>query len=78
MFGGFMGGASGIIGKIGNTFGGGAPVIQDQEVKNYTSALTYMNTFQGKNIIMTGATGAIGSKVAKKLLKAGARIVMLV
>lgn len=27
---------------------------------------------------MTGATGGIGSKVAKKLLKAGARVVMLV
>lgn len=30
-----------------------------------------MQSFQGKNVIMTGATGGIGSKVAKKLLKAG-------
>jgi NAD(P)-dependent dehydrogenase (short-subunit alcohol dehydrogenase family) len=30
-----------------------------------------MNTFMGKNVLMTGATGGIGSKVAKKLIKAG-------
>jgi len=30
-----------------------------------------MNYYAGKNVIMTGATGGIGSKVAKKLLKAG-------
>lgn len=30
-----------------------------------------MKHFEGKNVILTGATGGIGSKVAKKLLKAG-------
>jgi len=33
--------------------------------------LTYLKGYQGKNVIMTGGTGGIGSKVAKKLLKAG-------
>ncbi len=48
-------------------FGGGA----QKEEKNYTTCMTYMNSFQGKAVVMTGATGGIGSKVAKKLLKAG-------
>jgi short-subunit dehydrogenase len=30
-----------------------------------------MNSFRDKNVIMTGATGGIGAKVAKKLLKSG-------
>jgi len=30
-----------------------------------------MQTYVGKHVIITGGTGAIGSKVAKKLLKAG-------
>jgi len=33
-----------------------------------------MQTYHGKNVIITGGTGAIGSKVAKKLLKAGKNI----
>lgn len=36
------------------------------------------NTFKNKNIIITGATGAIGSEVLKKFLKYGAKIVGLV
>jgi len=30
-----------------------------------------MKSFEGKNVIMTGATGGIGSQVARKLLKNG-------
>jgi NAD(P)-dependent dehydrogenase (short-subunit alcohol dehydrogenase family) len=37
-----------------------------------------MSSFKDKNVVITGATGGIGSKVAKKLLKAGAKVVMLV
>jgi len=33
--------------------------------------LTYKKSYNGKNVIMTGGTGGIGSKVAKKLLKSG-------
>ena len=36
-----------------------------------------MKCFEGKSVIMTGATGGIGSKVAKKLLKAGMKSVKL-
>ena len=47
-----------------------------------------MKNFEGKSVVLTGGTGGIGSKVAKKLLKAGklirshlnagARVIMLV
>lgn len=40
--------------------------------------MTYMRFYSGKNVILTGATGGVGSKVAKKLIKAGARVIMLV
>lgn len=56
------------IGGLGN-FGFGSQA--EKEVKNYTTCMSHMKSFQGKSFIMTGATGGIGSKVAKKLLKAG-------
>lgn len=40
--------------------------------------MDHMKFYQGKNVIITGGTGAIGSKVVKKLLKAGAKVVLLV
>lgn len=46
--------------------------------KNYTTCLKYSKSFEGKNILVTGATGGIGAKVAKKLLKYGAKVVCLV
>ena len=33
--------------------------------------MTHLQTYQGKSCIMTGGTGGIGSKVLKRLLKAG-------
>ena len=59
------------VGGFGSAFTGFAGGQAEKEVKNYTTCLTHMKSFQGKNIIMTGATGGIGSKVCKKLLKAG-------
>ena len=43
-------------------------------INNYLRA----NTFKNKHIIITGATGAIGSEVLKKFLLCGAKIVGLV
>jgi FlaA1/EpsC-like NDP-sugar epimerase len=42
-----------------------------KEEKPYQTCLDHMKFYQGKNVIITGGTGAIGSKVVKKLLKAG-------
>jgi FlaA1/EpsC-like NDP-sugar epimerase len=39
--------------------------------KTFETSLTYMKSFEGKSVVLTGGTGGIGSKVAKKLLKAG-------
>ena len=36
-----------------------------------------MNDYAGKNIIVTGATGAVGSKICRKLKKAGARTIVM-
>ena len=33
----------------------------------------YMSKYMNKNVIVTGATGAIGAKVCRKLKKAGVR-----
>ena len=55
---------------MGGVFGGGF-LSGGKDAKNYSTCLTYMKSFEGKNVVMTGATGGIGSIVAKKLLKAG-------
>ena len=33
--------------------------------------MSHMESYRGKSVIMTGGTGGIGSKVLKRLLKAG-------
>ena len=52
------------------------PPKAGQPAKRPTS-LKYMESYLGKNCIVTGATGAVGSKVAKKLLKAGANVYLI-
>lgn len=39
--------------------------------KDYVSQMSHMESYRGKSVIMTGGTGGIGSKVLKRLLKAG-------
>ena len=47
------------------------------ETKQLSNINNYLksNTFKNKRVIITGATGAIGSEVVKKLLTCGAKIV---
>ena len=59
---------------MGNNLGI-APAMPKVE-KNYETCLTYMKHFEGKSVVMTGGTGGIGAKVAKKLLKAGKLIIV--
>ena len=48
--------------------------VKMSSINNYLKT----NTFKNKNIIITGASGAIGSEVIKKFLLCGAKIVGLV
>jgi len=59
---------AGFLSRLGNGLG---LVGEAKQNKPYQTNLTYMKSYQGKSIIMTGATGGIGSKVAKRLMKAG-------
>lgn len=43
-----------------------------------TTSFMKKNSFKGKNVILTGATGGIGSFVLKKLLACGANVLALV
>jgi len=40
-------------------------------------SLDFKRKLQGKSVLLTGATGAVGSAVAKKLLKSGLRKLIL-
>ena len=55
-------------------------IIEEEEfLERYHPSLKYLSKFKGKNIIVTGATGAVGTAVVKKLLKSEAeKIVLLV
>lgn len=59
---------AGLLSRIGNGLG----LVGETKIdKPYQTNLTYLKSYQGKSIIITGATGGIGSKVAKRLMKAG-------
>ena len=45
---------------------------------DYLRSYLKTNTFKNKNVIVTGATGSIGTQVVKKLLLCGAKVVGLI
>ena len=63
---------SNVFQRLANTVGLTGPVQKVE--KPYQTCLTFGSFYEGKHVILTGATGGIGCKVAKKLLKAGMKI----
>ena len=49
----------------------------DEFLEKFHPSMKYLDKFKGKSIIVTGATGAVGSSVTKKLLKQGCKMIVL-
>ena len=51
---------------------------EDEEfLEKYHPSLKYLSKFEDKSVLVTGATGAVGSAVAKKLIKQNCRMIVL-
>ena len=47
--------------------------------QQFEPSLNFMSKFAGRNVILTGASGAVGTQIALKLLEAGVgRLVLFV
>ena len=53
------------------------PHASMQQKQAFGKSQRHMEDYAGKNVIVTGATGAIGSKVCRKLKKAGVRTLVM-
>ena len=54
-------------------------VYQEEEefLERFHPQLKYLNKFEDKSVMVTGATGAVGSAVARKLLKQNCKMIVL-
>lgn len=52
------------------------PTVMDREEVKLTPALDLTRSYKGRNVIVTGANGTIGSEVVRLLLEAGAKVVV--
>lgn len=51
---------------------------EEQEfLEKYHPSLKYLAKFENKNVLITGATGAVGSAVARKLIKQNCKMIVL-
>ena len=48
-----------------------------EQTETYLPSLDYKKKLQGKSVLLTGATGAVGTAIAKKLLKCNLRKLVL-
>lgn len=63
-------GVRGVLSVIGSVFGDSTSgQATDDYFKSFEPSLQFMKKFAGKNILITGATGGIGSQVVRKLIK---------
>ena len=46
-------------------------------MENTIKSFLKEKTFEGKNVIVTGGTGGIGSRIAESFLKCGARVIVV-
>ena len=58
-----------------NAAAGEAAVVPqvEEQTESYLPSLDFKNKLAGKSVLLTGATGAVGSAVARKLLKCNLR-----
>ena len=74
---------AGLFGGIANIIQQPNPepqqVVQEEEefLERYHPSLKYLEKFKDKCVLVTGATGAVGSSVAKKLLKSQCKMIVL-
>lgn len=52
------------------------PSVIDKEEVKITSAIQFDEKFKSRHVIVTGASGAVGSQVVKILLDSGAKVVV--
>ena len=84
-------GGSGLFGQMADFFGvrqsqtaqGAADdltaIDKTPVYERFNPSLNYLKTFHGKHVMVTGASGAVGTEVALQLIKAGtSRLVLFV
>ena len=51
--------------------------LSKDKMETFAPSLDFMSSYAGKNVIVSGASGAVGYQVTEQLLRAGAANVLL-